>query len=75
MLTVPISMVLIPVALLASFQPGMLFPAMAARESQRFKRKGKTSPEENVSETGEAGVRSGDETPDAAEKKVEAASV
>ncbi|KAK6079621.1 rta1 domain-containing protein [Seiridium cupressi] len=71
-------MILIPVALLSAFPPGFLFPAMAERESQRFRRKGKKTSEKSVGEVGDAGVKSGDETPDAAEaepKKVEPVSV
>lgn len=43
--------IVIPVILLTAFPPGVLFPAMAEREAQRFKRKGrteKTKPEEPV---------------------------
>ncbi|KAI1877595.1 hypothetical protein JX265_003603 [Neoarthrinium moseri] len=64
-------LVLIPVALLTAFSPGFLFPAMAERESQRFRRKNKgsnNSSDNHVSEAekgGEMGVTSGDETPDA----------
>ncbi|KAI0844193.1 RTA1-domain-containing protein [Daldinia vernicosa] len=49
--------ILIPVALLTAFPPGVLFPAMAEREAQRFKRKNKG--EEKVS--GEEPITSGDE--------------
>lgn len=35
------SCILIPVVLLTAFPPGFLFPAMAEREAQRFKRKNK----------------------------------
>lgn len=68
-------MILIPVVLLTAFQPGMLFHAMAARESQRFRRKGKKTHEKDEVEAGEAGILSGDETPDATEKKATAPSV
>ncbi|OTA69095.1 RTA1-domain-containing protein [Hypoxylon sp. EC38] len=43
--------IVIPVILLTAFPPGVLFPAMAEREAQRFKRKGRTEkvkPEEPV---------------------------
>jgi hypothetical protein len=54
-------MVLIPVTLLTLFQPGVLFPAMQQRESQRFRGK--------KARKSEAGVgSSGDETPELAEK-------
>ncbi|KAH8201089.1 hypothetical protein TruAng_004716 [Truncatella angustata] len=56
--------VLIPVALLTAFQPGLLFPAMTARESQRFRRKSKRVGEKSGVESGEAGIKSGDETPE-----------
>jgi hypothetical protein len=71
-------MVLIPVALLTAFPPGFLFPAMAERESQRFRRKGKKNSEKSVAEAGEAGVKSGDESLDNADtepKKVEPVTV
>lgn len=36
-------MVLIPVVILTAFPPGLLFPDMAAREAQRFRRKAKAA--------------------------------
>ncbi|ETS83575.1 hypothetical protein PFICI_05451 [Pestalotiopsis fici W106-1] len=62
-------MVLIPVALLTAFPPGFLFPAMAEREAQRFRKKGKKSDEKSAAEgnTVETGVKPGDETSDGAE--------
>lgn len=45
-------MVLIPVILLTAFPPGVLFPDMAAREAQRFRRKGKGAPK--TTEEGDA---------------------
>jgi hypothetical protein len=47
-------MILIPVALLTIFSPGLFFPDMASRESQRFRKK-------------KGGEKSGDLTPDVAE--------
>lgn len=43
-------MVLIPVILLTAFPPGILFPDMAAREAQRFRRKGKDAPKTTTEE-------------------------
>lgn len=57
-------LVLIAVFLLTAFPPGFLFPAMAERESQRFRKKSKTS---GGNTTGGAAVKSGDETSDGAE--------
>ncbi|KAI0132429.1 RTA1 like protein-domain-containing protein [Xylariales sp. AK1849] len=57
-------MVFIAVALLTAFPPGILFPAMAERESQRFRRKGGKA---TKSETG--GIASGDENTDATKRE------
>lgn len=62
-------MVFIPVTLLTAFPPGFLFPAMAEREAQRFRKKGKGGAEKSTSEHNavETGVKSGDETSDGVE--------
>ncbi|KAI0176124.1 RTA1-domain-containing protein [Hypoxylon sp. FL1284] len=52
--------IVIPVILLTAFPPGFLFPAMAERESQRFRRKGRKAAEEEGAEKSEP-VASGDE--------------
>lgn len=48
-------MILIPVILLTAFTPGVLFPDMAQREGQRFRRK--------RGEKSEVVTPSGDESP------------
>lgn len=66
------SMVLIPVVLLTFFPPGFLFPAMAERESQRFRRKGHAAGVEKRPETTETGaITSGDATPHVIESDME----
>jgi hypothetical protein len=68
-------MILIPVVLLTFFPPGFLFPAMAERERQRFRRKGRTAEsaeEEKRPPTTEAGgITSGDATPRTFESDLE----
>ncbi|KAI2619048.1 RTA1-domain-containing protein [Hypomontagnella submonticulosa] len=61
--------IVIPVILLTAFPPGVLFPAMAEREAQRFRRKkgGEVKPEEPVA--------SGDEAPQTEKTTPEALSV
>ncbi|KAI5922577.1 rta1 domain protein [Camillea tinctor] len=57
-------MILIPVILLTAFPPGFLFPAMAEREAQRFRSKGKrnkVNKGEKAAEATEETITSGDE--------------
>ncbi|KAH8681085.1 RTA1 like protein-domain-containing protein [Xylariales sp. PMI_506] len=61
-------MILIPVILLTMFTPGFLFPAMAERESRRFRKKEPQAASAEAAEQsgkGDIGVTSGDETPNA----------
>ncbi|KAI1498702.1 rta1 domain protein [Biscogniauxia marginata] len=54
-------MIFIPVVLLTAFPPGVLFPAMAEREAQRFRSKKRKTKEEKAGKVTEEPITSGDE--------------